>query len=97
MAIRLPTVFPLMVTEWIGWASGESALTTMESSHGKSSPSATTCRRKSSTVFSVGMRVNLNGAAISQLKLAHDTIDASIGQVSVCVFWKLPIDAYRVP
>ena len=62
-AIRLPIVLPLIVIPAKAPPIGE-ALVMIASSHGISTPNESTCARKASGVFSVGMRVSLKGEVI---------------------------------
>src|SRR6188474_3039267 len=72
--------FPLTVTFSIGCASGEVAPTSIPSSHGRLIPNPAQCRRNSSTLFSVGIRVSLKSSGIlswyekSQVRLAANLL-----------------------
>src|SRR2546422_371399 len=80
MAIRLPMVLPLIVTELTGCASGESAPVTMESSHGKSSPTTARWLRKSATVLSEGIRISFGSSGIElHHVISHDAAGQAKG------------------
>src|SRR5688500_17605689 len=72
-------ILPLIGAPATGCANGEAAPVTIASSQGSSMPRNAMCLRKSSTVFSVGIRTNLNGGGIAE---RHNITHGWIGQAN---------------